>query len=111
MTLMANYTNRTCYECGIKLPQPDMVRKEISYNSGSSNTGLANRTIFGAFIGDKRAGSSVGKWLFSPNKRVYKRKRTVWMCKSCAGEGGVLSSIGSLILWIFIIAIVVGFFK
>lgn len=111
MTLMANYTNRTCYECGVKLPQPEMVRKEISYNSGSSNTGLAKRTIFGAVMGDKRAESSIGKWLFSPNKRVYKRKRTVWMCKSCAGQGWDASSIGSFIFWIFVIAFVVGFFK
>jgi hypothetical protein len=37
----------------------------------------------GSVLGSEKSSKQLGKWLIAPNKRVYKRKRKVWMCKQC----------------------------
>ena len=102
---MAKYANKTCYECGVVKPQPDMRRVTTMVNSGQSNTGFSKRTFASLILtDDKKAEKDFQKWMFSPNKRVYKRKRTVWMCKSCAGKAGGSSIAG--LFWLIIIGLV-----
>lgn len=110
---MTQYAKKTCNSCGIRLPQPEMHRVEKEVQSGSSNTGLTKRALFGAAIGNKKSTSSVGNFLFSPSKRNYKRRREVWMCADCAGVGGsfwksLIELIGTLI-GIFIVVVVLSF--
>jgi len=103
---MTQYAKKTCNTCGIRLPQPEMYRVEKETRSGSSNTGLSKRTLFGAVIGNAKSEKALGKFLLSPSKRTYKRRREVWMCGDCAGiSRGVdwESVIGNIILWGFII--------
>lgn len=80
---MANYAKRTCYGCGIILPQPQMARRTINVKAGSGNTGLDARNVLGAAVGHKGARRRVLSWLFNPSKRDYKRKKQVWLCPEC----------------------------
>jgi len=80
-----SYTKRTCHDCGYKDIQPNMYRVEVTKRTGTSTTGFAKRSLFGALLGDQRSGRQVGKALFAPNKRVYHRTREVWKCGVCAG--------------------------
>lgn len=80
------YSTRTCVQCGCKDIQPRMYQVEIEYTSGSSNTGMNGRTIFFAALGGEKSQKQVGKWVAHPNKRVYKRRRKVWMCPDCYNE-------------------------
>jgi len=100
---MGEYTKRTCHKCGYRDIQPNMVQKEIEYTSGSSNTGITGRSLIAAGFGDKKAQAQNRKYLFSPSKRVYKRRRKVWLCPDCAGvkhqsTAENLKEIGMLIL-------------
>lgn len=102
---MAKYANKTCYECGVVKPQPDMRRVTTMVDSGQSNTGFSKRNLAAViFTDDKRAKKKHDSYFLSPNKRVYKRKRTVWMCKSCAGKAGGSSIAG--LFWLIIIGLV-----
>ena len=92
---MSNYAKKTCNICGVRDEQPYMHRVHRQVNTGSSNTGLAKRTMLGAVFGNEKSQKAVGKWALSPNKRNYKRTREVWMCGDCAGasepsEGSVI---------------------
>lgn len=80
------YANKSCNNCGIKKPANEMFKTTKSFKSGTSNTSISwFRTIWGIGIGDKGAERQFKKFLFSPNKRVYRRNREVWVCsKSCA---------------------------
>lgn len=82
---MARYATKTCNICGLQLPQPQMVRSKKKVQTGSSNTGITKRALFGAAMGEKKSVNQVNKFLWSPNKRTYTRTREVWMCPSCAG--------------------------
>ena len=106
---MSQYAKKTCNGCGIRLPQPEMYRVEKEVPTGSSNTGLTKRSVFGSFLGIERSQKQVSKYLFSPNKRKYRRKREVWMCGECAGVKKsffrrLINFIGGLFLWSLIIA-------
>lgn len=83
-----SYTKRTCHYCGYRDIQPNMTQVEIEYTSGSSNTGLPKRTVASWLAGNDKARKDVGKYLFSPNKRTYKRRRKVWACDQCTGKSG-----------------------
>ena len=113
---MSQYAKKTCNSCGIRLPQPEMYRVEKEVYTGSSNTGLTKRAVFGSLVGNERSQRQVGKYLFSPNKRKYKRKREVWMCGDCAGVNNksflksLGEAIGGIILWVIIIAVLYGYF-
>lgn len=103
-----SYTKRTCHSCGYRDIQPNMVQVEIEYVSGTSNTGITKRTVFGSILGAKNSSRQLGKWLLSPTKRVYKRRKKVWSCTTCAktrSDGGVLSKVYS-----FFVAMIALFF-
>ena len=112
---MTQYAKKTCNSCGIKLPKNEMYRVEKEVYVGSSNTGLTKRAVFGTIVGNKKSTRQVGKYLFSPSKRTYKRKREVWMCGDCAGHNSsstnhpVVEMIFNTIAIILGIAIVVLF--
>lgn len=80
-----SHTKRTCYECGYRDIQPNMYKKVISVESGSSNTGLTTRSLVGSLFSDKSA-KEVHKYFLSPNKRTYKRNKTVYICQGCEGS-------------------------
>lgn len=80
------YTNRTCHECGIRKPQPQMVSKEIYVETGKSKTGVSGATFVGSMLGDKKSSNSIGSWLFNSGQRTYKRKRKVWLCSGCKNK-------------------------
>jgi hypothetical protein len=82
---MATYTNRTCAECGIRKPQPQMYRSETYVENAKSQIGISGATMFGLFAGDKRSGNQFRNWLFNNGQRTYKRKKIVWLCGSCSG--------------------------
>ncbi len=83
--LMAKqYTNRTCYECGIKKPQPEMIRRTISIATGSSNTGVSALTLAGAALGEKSAQRTVKRRVLGTGKREYARNKEVWLCEECS---------------------------
>lgn len=104
---MAKFANKTCYECGVVNPQPQMKRVTTMVDSGQSNTGFSKRNIAAViFTDDKRAKKKYDNYFFSPNKRVYKRKRTVWMCKSCAGKSSGSGVMGWIIVIVGLIAAV-----
>lgn len=81
---MAKYTNRTCHDCGIRLPQPEMVQNEIYTEVGKSKRGISGATVAGVFLENKRSANAFNDWLFNNSQRTYKRKRKVWLCRSCA---------------------------
>lgn len=113
---MNDYTRRTCCECGVKKPQPEMVRTERYVETGKSKSGVSGATWAGVLFGNKKSYSSVNRWLFNTSQRNYKRKKEVWLCTSCAGMGSKLSTVkgkslvkkiglGLLAFWILVIVI------
>jgi len=74
------YTNRTCNKCGIRKPQPEMVKKQEVAVSASTNPKRKNST------------------------RLYGRPKTVWYCKEC---DSARSNIGGVIT-VVVIAVVLG---
>jgi len=83
---MATYANRTCAQCGIRKPQPQMYRSETYVENAKSQTGISSATMVGVFSGDKKSGSQFRNWLFNSGQRTYKRKKTVWLCGICSGQ-------------------------
>ena len=57
---MAEYAKRTCHKCGIRKPQPQMVKKSVPQYSASTNLQRKKST------------------------RVYGRSKEVFLCESCA---------------------------
>jgi hypothetical protein len=112
---MTRYAIRTCAKCGIRKPQPEMVQKEIYVETGKSKQGISGSTLAGAFFGDKKSTSSVNRWFFNTNQRTYKRKKSVWACKSCAGkirsgdQAGAGETIVGILFIIFVILLLGGF--
>lgn len=109
---MAQYARRTCNKCGIKDIQPNMVQVEIEYNSGSSTTGVAGRTWVAAAAGDKRAQKKTQQFMTHPNKRVYKRRRKVWMCPECAKSHTAPAEFANQVKGFFVLLLLIaaGFF-
>ena len=89
---MATYANKTCVNCGIRKPQPEMYQKEVYTETGKSKTGISGATLVGTFFGDKKSGTQVRNWMFNSGQRTYKRKKVVWLCGSCSGRAPILSS-------------------
>lgn len=83
---MATYTNRTCYGCGIRKPQPQMYQKEIYVESGHSRSGVSKGTVLASLLGDKKANKQVYNSIWNLNQRTYQRKKSVWVCSSCRGK-------------------------
>ena len=82
---MSQYSNKTCYDCGIRLPANEMDRVTESYTSGRSNTTVTAGNLAWAALGDKRGKSAVGRAFKANNRRTYTRNRTVWKCMDCSG--------------------------
>jgi hypothetical protein len=112
------YTNRTCSQCGIRKPQPDMYSKEVYTETGNSKTGVSGATWIGFVLGDKKSTKSVGSWFFNSGQRTYRRKKTVWVCGPCGGygisnrkRGGFWRGFGKFILWMLFLSIVLDVYK
>lgn len=100
------YAKKTCNICGYIDIQPHMVRKAKRVQIATSIKGLTGRDIAGMFLGSKESVKSVRNWLYSPNKRIYSRKRMVWMCEECADsqtdfKSGVVEKIRSGVISTF----------
>lgn len=80
------YTRRTCSKCGYRDIQPNMRKRTVTYQSGSSESGVSKRTWLGVFFGDNASARAVKRNWFNSSKRKYYRNRNVWMCKKCAGN-------------------------
>lgn len=107
---MGIYANRTCYECGIRKPQPEMARQEIYAEVGKSKVGVSSATWLGLAVGDKKSTNSINRWLFNSGQRTYKRKKTVFLCRSCAGKevnAANAKNVFYLLLVIFFIGLVI----
>lgn len=110
---MATYTNRTCTNCGIRKPQPQMVSKEIYVETGKSKAGVSGATFLGSGFGDKKSQRAVNSWLFNSGQRTYKRKKTVWMCPPCAkttkvsSDDNELGNVAKIILGIIIVIAII----
>lgn len=77
------YAKKTCAECGWQGAANEMHRVTHNVNSGSSNSGFTARNIAFSLV-NTVASKKLTRTIVAPNKRVYKRKRTVWMCTKCA---------------------------
>ena len=80
------YAKKTCNICGYIDIQPNMVKKAKKVQIATSRRGLTFREVLGLFVGVKESYRSVRRWLFAPGKRIYERKRMVWMCEKCADQ-------------------------
>lgn len=83
---MAQYTKRTCVNCGLRDIQPNMYQKEIYAESGRSKKGVTGSTVVGHLLGNEKSSRSIVDWLFNNNQRTYYRKRKVWLCGNCCGK-------------------------
>jgi hypothetical protein len=81
------YVNRTCCGCGIRLPQPQMIRKEVLVETGKSNATVTGATFLGSAFGDKSAQRAIIRSGFNTGQRTYTRKQTKWFCYECARPG------------------------
>jgi len=79
------YSTRTCTSCGVRDIQPNMIQTTMEYRSGHSTTGLHGRTVALSLFSDKAA-KKTWSYIAAPNKRVYTRRRKVWVCPSCYDE-------------------------
>ena len=82
---MNEYAKRTCSNCGLKLPQPQMNQRVVSLQVARGKRGLSNRELVGTLVGSKKARNSLLGWLFAPNVRNYTRKQKIWLCDECDG--------------------------
>lgn len=82
--MTAKYANKTCCNCGIRKPQPEMVRKQVEVEVGKSTTTVTPSTFFGAGLGDKGAQRAIARAGFNSGQRTYTRKQTKWFCYDCA---------------------------
>ena len=119
---MDEYAKRTCSNCGLKLPQPQMNQRIVSVQVARGKRGLSTREVVGTLVGSKKAKNSLFNWLFAPNVRNYTRKQKVWLCDDCAGNaprsanekfddrgqsGGLFVLLSKFWIWFLILASVV----
>jgi hypothetical protein len=91
---MAKYANRTCYSCGIRLPQPEMAEKIIEEKAGHS-TGYG--TNFLSWFDEKRKNN------INLSRRNYTRKKKVWMCPSCNNKSSWLENVLGFFVILFVV--------
>jgi hypothetical protein len=111
---MATYATRSCNQCGVRKPQPEMKQTEMYVKTGKSKTGISAATVVGIFAGNKKSGNSFRSWLFNSGQRSYTRKKTVWLCNSCASNvpaGSFGKWVLNIACLVAIIAVVVGFMQ
>ena len=78
------YTNRTCCNCGIRKPQPEMIKKEIEVEVGKSVADIDGSSWLGVAAGDAASKRAVARATFNSSQRTYTRKQTKWFCHDCA---------------------------
>ena len=78
------YTNRTCCSCGIRKPQPEMIKKEVEVEVGKSVADIDGSTWLGVAAGDAASKRAVARSVFNSSQRTYTRKQTKWFCHDCA---------------------------
>jgi len=102
---MAQYTKRTCVNCGLRDIQPNMRQKEIYAESGRSKKGVSGSTVTGWLVfGNKKSARSVVDTVFNNNQRTYYRKRKVWLCGNCYGKvRSENSANNNWVFWIILI--------
>ena len=83
---MATYAIKSCNNCGIRKPQPEMERVEKMTKTGSSKSKITSGNVLGALAGSKLSQNKIKRNVFANNKRQYTRKRTVWNCFECSGR-------------------------
>lgn len=83
---MTEYAKKTCYECGRKLPQPQMKKISRSIEVGRSKRSLSGREVVGTLLGSEKSAKSVARWALAPNQRTYTRNQQVWICPECSGD-------------------------
>jgi hypothetical protein len=112
---MANYAIKTCSECGIRKPQPEMYREEVYSETGKSKGGISGATWVGSLIfNNKKSDRAISTWLFNSGQRTYRRKKTVWLCARCSGHvfadrGPIFNKIMSAVKVIFVLGLLVIF--
>ncbi len=74
------HATRTCHFCGIRAPQPEMIRDEIYAESGQSKSSITGATIIGAAAGSRSAKRALERTVFGAGNRTYLRKREIWRC-------------------------------
>ena len=120
---MNEYAKRTCSNCGLKLPQPQMNQRIVSVQVARGKRGLSTREVVGTLVGSKKAKNSLFNWLFAPNVRNYTRKQKVWLCDDCVGNaprsaneqkfddrgqsGGLFALLSKFWIWFLILASVI----
>ena len=120
---MNEYAKRTCSNCGLKLPQPQMNQRVVSLQVARGKRGLSKRELVGTLVGSKKAKNSLLNWLFAPNVRNYERKQKIWLCDECAGNAprsaieqdvddrrqsnGLFVSLSKFWIWLLTLAFVV----
>lgn len=77
------YANRTCCNCGVRAPQPEMKFVEVYREVGRGEASFNWRTVAGALLGSRVSGRAIERTVFSAGDRVIKRKVTLWSCPSC----------------------------
>ena len=114
---MTRYAIRTCHECGIRKPQPEMKRKEIYVEVAKSKRSISGATIAGLFLADRKSdvgrksAKAVTETMFNTGERVYKRKRIVWACSDCAKKikSGEVHSAGEILRGLVVLILIVIF--
>lgn len=77
------YSNKTCKECGVILPQPEMQRVNIKKKTGKSQQGISGVTIAAAALGDEKSHKALSNRVLGTNQREYERNMEVWLCPDC----------------------------
>lgn len=89
------YTKRTCHHCGYRDIQPNMYKRTVKHEIGSSNAKLSKRALLTSTIfGSDRGARQVKNWASGNTSRSYVRNRQVWVCYDCDSEFYESSSSG-----------------
>jgi hypothetical protein len=84
------HATRTCHFCGIRAPQPEMIRDQIYAESGQSKSSITGATILGAAAGSRSAKRALERTVFGAANRTYLRKKEIWRCDAanCREQAG-----------------------
>ena len=101
---MARYAVRTCADCGLRLPQPQMTQVVREVDVARGRDSINGLTVIGAVLGDRKSTRKIKSTFFNSGERVYKRKVKAWLCTNCMPEDEVKAAGSCLVIlirWIF----------
>lgn len=109
---MSTYAKKTCSQCGVVKPQPEMYQKKIAVKTGKSTSGFTASNYVGVMLGNKDAKRKFRQSLWSNNKRNYTRYKQVWLCNECDSKhlgpfGTFCAKVIDLVFYVSIIFLVV----